>query len=649
MSKPFPGVAPRGFSVRAIAIGAVLSILLNLACPYSVLVMQVAGLTSDYITAGAMMVLFVLVVMVNPLLKLVFGRNALSSAELLLIYIMMIVASAIPTWGLVTNLFHILTRPFYYATPENDWVNILLPHIPGWAAPRDSIVAYYFYNGLPAGEALPWQAWVMPLAWWLALMINIYFLMICMMVIIRRQWVEYERLTFPLTHPPLEIVKDNDRCILPPLFKSGKFWVPFAVVFFVVSTRTLHQRFPEFPEIELYTRLDFFRRSVWIIVFWNFAILGVTYFINLDVAASLWIFHLVLKLETGIFNHVGFQLTGRNPILCSSSAATTHQAMGAVLALCGAVLWMARKHLRDVCRKAFFGAKDVDDSDEILSYRAAVWGAIASSVFAVGWFHAAGLRWVAGLIFLAAALLIFFAITRIVAVGGMGFCAGPILPQPFMAYGFGHEFIGPKGLVTLGLQYSWAAEYRTSVMTSSINGMKLAQGRATKPRRVFWAMMIAMVAGMAGAIFITMYLNYTRGGANMRQFGVPWIAFNFVEHHLRNEVTSAMIWERWGFTAIGGVAMSLLIFIRHHFASWPVHYVGFVVADSWVMGWAWWSVFLGWLAKLIILRMGGAVAYRRYMPVFLGMLFGQLMCGAFWMVWDFAQGIIRHPVYIGVP
>ena len=644
----FRGVAPRGFTLRAMAIGTVLSIFLNLACPYSVLVMQVAGLTSDYITAGAMMLLFVLVLLVNPLLKLLFGRHALSSAELLLIYIMMIIASAIPTWGLVTNLFHILTRPFYYATPENDWASILLPHIPGWMAPRESHVAYYFYNGLPSAESLPWQAWVLPLLWWLAFMISVYFLMICLMVMVRRQWVEHERLAFPLTHPPLEILKDNDRQYVPSCFKTAKFWVPFGVVFFVVSTHALHFRNPEIPRVELLTWLHFFRRTVWITIFWNGAIVGVTYFINLDVAASLWIFHLFCKLESGIFSHIGLKLTGRNPILCGSSAATSHQAMGAVLVLCAAVLWRSRHHLRDVFRKALFGARDVDDSDEILSYRAAVVGGLFSALFAVGWLAACGLSWLAASIFLAAALLVFFAISRIIAVGGIGFTAAPLLPQPFMAYGFGHEFLGAKGLVTLGFQYSWAAEYRTSVMTSSMNGMKLAHGKAGNPRRVFWAMMIAMVAGMAGAIAITMHLNYTRGGANMRQFGVPWMAFNFVEYHLNNEVTTAMIWERWGFTAIGGAFMWLLILIRHTFAGWPIHYVGFVVGDSWVMGVAWWSVFLGWLAKLIILKMGGAQAYRRYTPVFLGLIFGQLMCGAFWMLWDFCHGVVKDFVFIGV-
>ena len=650
MSPTFQGVTERGFTVRALLIGTVLSIFLNIACPYSVLVMQVAGLTSDYITAGAMMLLFVLVLVVNPLLKLVLGRNALSTAELLLIYVMMIVASAIPTWGLVTNLFHILTRPFYYATPENAWHDIIVPHIPRWVAPHEPDVAYYFYNGLPTGESIPWRAWVMPLAWWVALMVTVYFVMICLMVIVRKQWVEHERLTFPLTHPPMELLKGNDQEIVPPLFKTKKFWVPFLIVFFLISNSAFRFRNPEFPELfSLQTWFPFFNRTVWICFFWNFAIIGVTYFINLDVAASLWAFLLLSKIETGVFNTIGFGLGGRNEYLTGSSPATGHQSMGAILAFVVAVLWRTRDHVRNVLRKAFFGARDVDDSDEVLSYRAAVFGTIFGTLFVVAWLTKAGMTWPSALIFFVVAMLIFFAITRVVAVGGIGFTAAPMLPQAFMVYGFGPGFLGPKGLTMMAFQYSWAAEYRTSVMTSSINGMKLVHGQASQSRRVFLGMIIAMIAGMAGAIWVTMHLNYTRGGANMRQFGVPWMAFNFAEHHLRNPVESLWIWERWEFTGIGAIAMSALIFLRHRFAWWPLHYVGFVVADSWVMGVAWWSVFVGWLAKLMIMRFGGAIAYRRYMPVFLGFIFGQLICGGFWMVWDAIAGNVHDFVYIGVP
>ena len=147
-------------SVRSLIIGTALAFFLNLACPYSVLVLQNAGLTSDYITAGAMMIFLLLVGLFNPLLKMVHRPWALRSGEMVVIYVMMIVASAIPTWGLVTNLFHILTRPFYYATPENRWAELVQPLIPDWLAPRDPDVARYFYEGLPEGIPLPWDAWI---------------------------------------------------------------------------------------------------------------------------------------------------------------------------------------------------------------------------------------------------------------------------------------------------------------------------------------------------------------------------------------------------------------------------------------------------------------------------------------------------------
>ncbi len=118
--------------------------LINFACPYGVLVLHNAGLTSDYITAGAMMLFFVLAGGINPLLKWLSPGLSLSRRDLIVVYVMMIVASAIPTWGLVTNLFHILTRPFYYATPENSWVENLQPLLPAWLAPREPTVSRYF-------------------------------------------------------------------------------------------------------------------------------------------------------------------------------------------------------------------------------------------------------------------------------------------------------------------------------------------------------------------------------------------------------------------------------------------------------------------------------------------------------------------------
>ena len=137
---------------RALVLGAGAALFLNLACPYTVLVLQNAGLTSDYLAAGAMMVFLLLVGLVNPLLKIAFRAWALRTSELVVVYAMMVVASAIPTWGLVTNLCHILTRPFYYATPENRWAELIQPLIPSWLAPHEAEVSALLLRRAARGD-----------------------------------------------------------------------------------------------------------------------------------------------------------------------------------------------------------------------------------------------------------------------------------------------------------------------------------------------------------------------------------------------------------------------------------------------------------------------------------------------------------------
>ena len=246
----------------------------------------------------------------------------------------------------------------------------------------------------------------------------IYFSMICIVVVLRRQWIERERLTFPLVQVPLAIIEENDNkpSILKPFYKNGLMWAGFALPFIVGCLNALHNYWNFVPNVNLQTSIPLFRNTTAQTIALSFPMLGFSYFVNLDIAFAIWFFNLLARVEQGLFGILGVTSTqklyyaGGFPILA-------HQGMGAMLVLAALGLWTARPHLRAVWRKALTGDAAIDDSDEILSYRVAVCGLIGSVGFVAAWLWLAGLAWWILPVYLLAMYLIFIAITRVVAEG----------------------------------------------------------------------------------------------------------------------------------------------------------------------------------------------------------------------------------------
>ena len=125
---------------------------------------------------------------INVALRLMRVSWALQPAELVLIYIMMIIAATVPTKGFTEAWLPKITGPYYYATPENDWATLAHPHIKDWLTPRDPEMIKYFFEGLPEGMGIPWGVWFEPLFHWSLFFLVLCFVMICISVILHRQW-----------------------------------------------------------------------------------------------------------------------------------------------------------------------------------------------------------------------------------------------------------------------------------------------------------------------------------------------------------------------------------------------------------------------------------------------------------------------------
>ena len=107
--------------------------------------------------------------------------------------------------------FNPLVAYQYFATPENDWQALFHQYIPHWRVVRDENAIKSFYEGISSGESIPWGAWLIPLFAWTLYVFVLYFVVICLSVLLRRQWVEIERCSFPLVVLPVEMANNPPR------------------------------------------------------------------------------------------------------------------------------------------------------------------------------------------------------------------------------------------------------------------------------------------------------------------------------------------------------------------------------------------------------------------------------------------------------
>jgi hypothetical protein len=145
------------------------------------------------------------------------------------------IGSALPSY-FMAHLLANIAAPFYFPTPENGWATELHPYLVDWAVITDPTAAKWFYEGLPAGANIPWDVWITPLFWRLSLVAAIGCFCYSVVCIMRKQWVEHERLTFPLMELPLNMTEREPRGFFSVGFMNLPiFWLGFGFsIFFIL-------------------------------------------------------------------------------------------------------------------------------------------------------------------------------------------------------------------------------------------------------------------------------------------------------------------------------------------------------------------------------------------------------------------------------
>ena len=141
----------RGVTFRAVLIGALLVAVISVVSPWAVLVVKGSQLTSNAIPIIAVFLLFAVTAVAQPILRQLSRKLAFRRAELITVYVMMLVGSVVVTTGFTGTFLSVITGAQYYATPENNWDALFVPNLSEWLSPTDTRAVRLFYEGLPKG------------------------------------------------------------------------------------------------------------------------------------------------------------------------------------------------------------------------------------------------------------------------------------------------------------------------------------------------------------------------------------------------------------------------------------------------------------------------------------------------------------------
>ena len=193
-----PGAGEGGLTVRALGIAVVLAILTGLVVEQIALVYNAGEGESSVPPVPAVMWLLMLVA-ANHLLHLFRSRLQLRSGELLTIYAVIALSTAISGRFFARMLLAFLTVPRYHER-LSDVADLL----PGWYAPADPLAVAGFFEG-SRNALVPWGAWALPLAVWTLLIVLMLGGMFCLVDLFSRRWADEEHLRFPLLELPIEL------------------------------------------------------------------------------------------------------------------------------------------------------------------------------------------------------------------------------------------------------------------------------------------------------------------------------------------------------------------------------------------------------------------------------------------------------------
>jgi hypothetical protein len=607
-------------TLRATILGVVLLIVGVAWVRYAALITFGANIDNSVPAGPALLALLVLIAL-DRLLAWLARRRIIQSREIAVAYIIALVGIPLSSLGIVRPMLPSLTALRYFADPSNNFAD-LAELVPAWLAPtQEQAITDYFEAA--ATERVPWELWVTPLSAWMLFLGAFFAVLVALAVLLRRPWTENDRLSYPVATFAIELVGREGAISPLPLMRNPLMWIGFGLAAILDGTNVAQAMNPGLPALGLsYPLGSLFTERPWsalrtVIFYHRPEFIGFGWLVPVEILGSTWAFYLLTALTS-----VGGMAAGYEP---PGFPFVARQSAGAYLAMALILLWSARHALR-----------------QSLRLRRSAWLVLGAGLLVMlAWAAAAGMEPLLAALFFIAMLLIAITFARIRAETGVptnwAFPFGEAKKLILEATGTAvWSRTGMQSLTIMSMMNFLARGYFPSLMAFSIESLELGERMQARRREVVGALAVAFIVGLplAWAMHLQAFYQY---GANVLEGGTISGGYRTALAKQEFDLLSKLVDNpgipqplATGFAAGGAGMVVLLSVLRHHFLRLPIHPLGYALATSY--GYLLWAPFLTvWVIKSIVVKVGGARAYRRLTPLFLGVAFGHLfVAGLLW-------------------
>ncbi len=579
---------------------------------------------------------------INLVLKKYARKHALTGGELISLYVLMSAILLFMSYDMFLPLVSIIVHAFYFASPENEWRDLFWGYLPDWLTINNPDVLRAFYLGEESiFDKHYLLSWAKPTFWWCAFTFVLLFVMQCINVIIRKQWVEQERLVYPIVQLPYQLSYNTSAFL-----RNRAMWWGFGIAATISLVNGLHIFFPFIPAFpnKSIPLTSLFTEKPWTallrggnsIIVYPFAV-GLSFLMPLDLLMSCILFFFLYKVQyfiaiiTGMENIPGFPYP-------------YEQNIGAYTGICALAIWGTRRQIWRAFHGAFFRRKQTEDEAEPMRYRTAFLGILFGGIFLVGFAMRGGMAlWIAVLFFAAHFATIAIPLTRIRAQIGFPIHSTTFIgPHHSLVSLLGTRRIGGQNLTWFSLFFWFNRDNRSHPMPHQLEAFKLAEQGNLDVKGLSRLMLALIVIAMPLCIlmlvdtFFELGVDSGKVGGQINSFGGR--AYRFLDGWLSSPQDSDT--AHIAAMTIGFFVTIALAAVRTRLFWWPIHPLGYGVSFHIHLFWA--AFIISAVAKWSLLKYGGIGLYRKAIPLFLGLALGDFVVGSFWNILSI---ILDRPTY----